>query len=164
MNDGAVRRRGSLGWMVGAFLVSSCGPQAQSPSAPPAVSPPVRDARAENYALQEKCAKDASAWYKHWWEDPQRIPNIVSNYTNHYNVRLGQCFLVVSSTMFSKSNKTGTPFSTVSKTLVDVLENRDLGAFDKVSEQARPYQCAVGGTQCTSDDEWDNLAKPYMED
>jgi hypothetical protein len=49
-----------------------------------------------------------------------------------------------------------------SKTLLNVLENRDIGMYDQSSNQALPFQCEVGDARCTSADQWDALAKPYM--
>jgi hypothetical protein len=146
--------------MVAAFLVSSCDRQPVSPPAStPAPAPaPVRDTRVATYELQEKCAKDASAWYKHWWEDGPAIAGLTSNYTNHYNAKLGQCFLIVSSAIYGKKG------TTESKTLIDVLENRDLAAFDKWSGKDTPMRCEVAGVSCTSASEWDALTKPYLEE
>jgi hypothetical protein len=155
-----------VGWIVGAFLVSSCDRQTGSPPTPaPAPTPaPVHDTRVATYELQEKCAKDSAAWYKHWWEDPKGLQDLVSNYTNHYNQKSGRCFLVVASTMFSKASKTRQTSSINAKTLVDVLENRDIGTLDTTSLRPQPIQCQVGGISCASSDEWDARAKPYMED
>ena len=143
-----------------ALFAVACGtvgtPTPPVASAIPAPTP-VRDTRVQTYELQERCAKDAAAWYKHAWEDPKGIRDVVSNYTNHYHAKSGQCMLVVSSRTFGKSN------IVVSKTLVDVLENRDLAAFDQVSTDPKPMQCKFDGAQCGSEQEWDNLAKPYME-
>ena len=127
------------------------------PPVPSAASAPVRDTRPEIYELQERCAKNAAAWYKHAWEDPKGLSNIVGSYTNHYYAKSGRCMLVVTSRTFGKSN------IMVSKTLVDVLENRDVAEFDQASTSPQPIACQFDGVQCGSAQEWDSLAKPYME-
>jgi hypothetical protein len=156
----------SIGWLIGVLLVASCGRQESPPK--PAPTPPrapatVRDTRLEMYELQEKCAKDAHDWYKRDWEDVP-APNIVSSYTNHYNSRLEKCFVIVSSTLFGKEKKTGVEYSVNSKTLVDVLEHRDIGAYDESSRRAQPMQCKVDDAPCAGADQWDALAKPYMDE
>jgi hypothetical protein len=129
--------------------ISSCGRQAEPP---PAAPPPVRDTRAETYALQEKCAKDAYGLYKREWEDG------TTTYTNHYSAKLGKCFFVATILLLS-----GKRIAT-HKTLVDVLEHREMGAFDQINREVAPYGCEVSGTKCASVAEWDALAKLYMED
>lgn len=149
-----------------ALFAVACGnvgtPTPPVASAVPAPAP-VRDTRAETYELQERCAKDAAAWYKHTWEDTKGIQNLVSNYTNHYNTKSGRCMLMVTSSTFGKTKETGVPYTLVSKSLIDVLENRDVAAFDHVSTRPQPMQCEFDGIRCESSQEWDALAKPYME-
>lgn len=152
-----------VGWVIAAILVCSCSPQPDSPAPPPPPVPPVRDTRFEMYQLQEKCAKDAHDWYKREWEDVQ-IAGVTSTYTNHYNSKSERCFLMVASTTYGKPPKTGVGISVDSRTLLDVLENRPVGVFDKSSNRPQPWQCEVGGTQCASADEWDRMAKPYMDE
>src|SRR5580700_5759860 len=101
--------------VLGVLLVSaiwSCERHAEPPPAPRAAPPTVRDTRVATYELQEKCAKDASVWYKHWWEDGPPVAGLISNYTNHYNAKLGRCYLIVNSTMNGKKAYT------TSKTLI----------------------------------------------
>jgi hypothetical protein len=152
---------------VAQFAVACGNTGTPTPPVAPAVSAPapaqVRDTRAATYELQERCAKDAAAWYKHAWEDGPAVPNVVSNYTNHYNTKSGRCMLVVNSSTFGKNKATGVPHTIFSKTLVDVLENRDIAEFDQVSTSAQPMACQFDGVQCGSAEEWDNLAKPYIE-
>jgi hypothetical protein len=140
-----------FGWMIGALLVASCGRQAV-PIPAPTPSPPVRDTRAATYDLQEKCAKDAYSLYKRDWEEA------TASYTNHYSAKLGKCFFVASVLLLSAKEPS------THKTLVDVLDHREMGLLDKINREVAPYGCEVSGTKCTSVAEWDALTKPYMED
>jgi len=160
--------------VLGLALLTSCA-KARSPAPPPApaasATPAVTQAPVStraSYELQEKCARDARDWYKHAWEDVPKAPDmeVFSNYTNHYSARRGQCFIVVSSTTVTHSKKTGKPTSTDMGTLTDVLENRDLAAFDSVSsdEGTRVTQCKVAEILCGSRDEWNSLTKRYTEE
>jgi hypothetical protein len=107
------------------------------------------------YDLQEKCARDAYGLYKREWVDAESNPG--SSYTNHYNAQLEKCFIVVTSFLLGKQ-------SSVHKTLLDVLENREMGTLDKITGDVPPYQCEITGTKCASLAEWDALTKPYRED
>jgi hypothetical protein len=151
----------TAGWVAGALLVCSCSRQPDPPAAAAPPAPPARDTRLEMYQLQEKCAKDAHDWYKREWEDVPG-PNIASTYTNHYNSKLDRCFLIVTSAVFGTDKKTGVAYSTNSKTLLDVLENRDIGVFDQKSSVGQPTQCEVHDVICASADEWTMRVKPYM--
>ena len=152
-----------VGWASLVFLTASCSRPAEpvQPAAP--LPPPARDTHVATYDLQEKCAKDSYAWYKREWED---VPasNISSSYTNHYNSKLNRCYVLVASTVYGKEKKTAVEYSMHSKTLVDVLEHRDIGSFDQSASRLNPIQCGVGDARCTSEDEFDALTKPYMED
>jgi hypothetical protein len=140
-----------VGWAIGALLVASCGRQAD-PRIEPSTSSSVPESRVSAYGLEEKCAKDAYGLYKREWEDA------TTTYTNHFNVKLEKCFFVTEMHLVS-----GKEIAT-HMMLMDVLEHREMGAFDQIKREAPPYTCEVSGTKCTSLAEWDALAKPYMED
>jgi hypothetical protein len=144
----------SLLWV---FLLA-CGVACAPAPTPQPPGRQAQDTTRHAYEMQEKCANDAREWYKHWWENPKDSGlNIPSTYTNHYNVKLDRCFLVVDATVFGKKS------ASKMKTLVDVLENREMGAFDETSGLGVLSQCEVAGAHCGSDAEWDALVKPYME-
>jgi hypothetical protein len=150
----------------GLILLASCAKAPAPTSPPPPAPPPAPDIRKATYELQEKCARDARDWYKHWWED---VPNAVgtqsvSKYTNHYSAKLGRCFIVVDSTTFNRDKKSGKTSALQSSTLTDVLENRDIGTADWFGANDTFNQCQVNGAACNSPAEWHALAKPYMED
>lgn len=165
-----------LGRLIAVFgslvLVASCY-QAPPPPAPPVVSAPpsVLDPRKATYELQEKCAHDAYELYKHeWLEKPQgKLRTIDMNYTNHYNARLGRCFIDVMFT-YATAEK-GKVVTYRSRSLIDVLENREVGsALIPMQRSGEVYFCYVADKQCagtsplTAIHTWEGYAKPYMED
>jgi hypothetical protein len=124
--------------VLGLALLTSCAkapapprPAASAPAAQPLVS------ASASYEVKEKCARDARDWYKHAWEDA-RTPagtQALSSYTNHYNARLGQCWVLVDGWTISKDKKPGgKAVSREQMTLTDVLENRDAAVFDLLSD------------------------------
>ncbi len=140
--------------IAGALFAASCDQRTQSTENPVAA-----------YDLQSRCAKDASAWFKGLVEqrgDPDSL-TVRHNYTNHYSKKMGKCFLVATRYSSWHDDKTGKDYSTDDKELFDVLENKLLGSFDKSSDRAKPNECRFGDAQCTSDTDWDTLAKRYME-
>jgi hypothetical protein len=163
-----VHQRPALKTALTLKLLLGCGTQllvSCDKSAPPVLAPVVAaPARAADiarsaYEMQERCAKDARDWYKHWWEDPKDSGiNMPSSYTNHFNAKLGRCFLVVDATVLRKNS------ISKMKTLIDVLENRELGALDDTSAAGLPIQCEVAGAHCASATEWDALANRYKEE
>jgi hypothetical protein len=152
-------------------LVASCDKAsallgAGNQQTPPAIQQPApqQDTRKAIYELQEKCAHDARDWHKQWYLDSPTDPSIfvTSDYTNHYNARLGRCFIAVEMATLSEEKKTGRAITTHNSRLVDVLENRDLGSAVWFSGD-RPFQCQIDGVECHSRDQWAGLLKPYME-
>jgi hypothetical protein len=162
--------------MVCSFLLLTASCDQASPPAPTAAPvQPAADvakpsdqlgARKAIYELQEKCAKDARDWYKHWWEDPPEEPgtHTTSSYINHYNTKQGRCFILVSSTLFRKDAKTGKVSHSDHKELVDVLENGGGGTYDMSSEFPALMLCEVNKQDCHSSGEWEALVRPYMEE
>lgn len=153
--------------MRGMFLVgllfAGCSKAPSMPPPPPTVASRPQGALRLIYELQEKCAKDARDWYANSWKDPKGGNREVDSYSNHFNARLGRCYAVVTGTSFLSAKKSGAQFTLTQMTLVDVLENRNFGAFDQTSNQSLPYTCEVDGKSCHSIDEWNGLTKPYME-
>ena len=59
-------------------------------------------------------------------------------------------------------NKMTNPLSM--KTLEDVTEHKEYGNFAIFDKQYTPSTCDFLGKHCSSEEEWDLLAKPYMEE
>jgi hypothetical protein len=118
------------------------------------------------YDLQERCGRAAREWFRAFFGNGQsqtRDGPQTSNYTNHYSASLGRCYAVVTSLLSIKDKKTGAASLTQAQTLVDVNENKTLGTYFKFIDHSQPPMCGVQGVGCTTDDEWTNLLKPYME-
>lgn len=138
----------AIGLLVAAFLFTS--------SAQPAGPPQIGD-------LRERCSRDARDYYERGWNSP--IPNYTTGYTNHYNKKLDRCFLLVTAHLQRIDKWTNRPFTSDDKILVDVFENREIGSFSQDSEHLpKPLYCGIGAVYCKSAEEWDALAKPYMEE
>ncbi len=155
-----------------ALTAAACDRLSSPPSAPtiPAPQAPV-DTRKVTYELQEKCARDAYELYKHEWADkPQgNLRTISLSYTNHYNSKLGKCLMVVTF-LYADATK-GKITDYQSQDLVDVLENREIGAFlSPMKTTAQAFQCYVAEQTCSNTSavgapaSWERLAKPYMEE
>jgi Protein of unknown function (DUF4236) len=149
-------------------LLASCGDKPPPPAVlAPGIGPPIKRDPGVVYDLREKCGRDAQAWYHHYYEENvTKVPGyslINSSFTSHYNERLNQCFAVVNSLTSSRDEKTKAVKFFDNRTLANVLENRDLGTFDKFSDMDRAMGCSVGEKNCTNAQEWEDLTKPFME-
>jgi hypothetical protein len=106
----------------------------------------------EVYELQERCGKQTSEFFKKEYGDGIFRDGTISGYQNHYNKKLNKCFIIITST--SPSMKL--------KNLFDFNENKELGTF--VENKSLPMDCRVFEKSCKSEEEWDSLVKPYMEE
>jgi len=73
------------------------------------------------------------------------------------------CFAVVNSLTSVHDDKTKAAKFFDSRSLADVLENKDRGSFAKFSDMNGPMHCSVDENNCTGAREWEGLAKPFME-
>lgn len=109
----------------------------------------------EVYELQERCGKRAGEWFKEFLDkEPSDAEGTqwTTTYTNHYNSRLNKCFAV--------AKHVGTY---IGKSLWDINENKKYGS-GTFSEGGKGYfDCELVGKTCHSEQEWDALVKPYME-
>jgi hypothetical protein len=118
----------------------------------------------EDYELQERCGKRSAELFKEHYgngtsnnEDDQMI----SVYTNHYNKKLNKCFMLVTTTTFPKK-KGNIPL--IMKNIWDINENKEYASFDRNRNLPTPITCTVLDKICSSENQWDLLVKPYMED
>ena len=115
----------------------------------------------EEYELQERCSKRAEELFRKEFSN-----ETVSNYyTNHYNRKLNKCFILVTETSIHRDKETREKLgvSSTYKTLLDINENKLYGSFWKLSKGVL-MDCEVLGKHCNSENEWDSLVKPYMEE
>lgn len=111
------------------------------------------DSANEQHKAQLQCSQQASADFE---SGKNNLGGITSNYISHYNAKLKKCFSVITTTY-----GTG-PY----KVLYDVNENKDYGRFGiyQPIHGFAPSTCEVLEKTCKSEDEWDALVKPFMED
>jgi hypothetical protein len=119
------------------------------------------------YELQEKCGKAASELFKKeygngGWTTIAGDKGMAS-YTNHYNVKLNKCFILLRTIIIDKGKGDDRGDMFVAKTLSDINENKEYGSFSKFQKE-RPSYCKVVEKQCNSEAEWEALIKPYMEE
>ena len=102
----------------------------------------------EPNALKDKCGKQCEAWFKSY---QQRYPSDKFTYENHYNKRLNKCFVLLK---YSEKQL---------KSLRNINDNTMYGSF--LSKQdGKIIICNVLDKKCNSEEEWNSLVKPYMED
>jgi hypothetical protein len=117
------------------------------------------------HALRAECGRDARAWTKAYVTEFRRSqPKWGSSMQSHYNACDHRCYANVS---ISSDFDSEGPTSFFSSQLVDVDENRGIGAIDQESkrnEQTSVTSCTVTARKCANFDEWKALIKPYMEE
>ena len=102
----------------------------------------------EQYDLNDKCGKQSEEWSKSY---QKKYPSDKFTCKNHFNKRLNKCFVLVE---YSESQL---------KSLKNINENKIYGSF--LSKQdGNIIICNVLEKKCKSEEEWDALVKPYMED
>jgi hypothetical protein len=114
--------------------------------------------------LQEQCKKNAAALFKKEYGkgyEQIRDGSYMSNYTNHYNVKLNKCFVLVKITYVPNSKKED---ALIMKDLSDTNENKQYGSFGRFRRESIPISCSVENRICKSEAEWDSLVKYFMEE
>jgi hypothetical protein len=111
-----------------------------------------------DYQLQEKCGKKCEEFFKDKYSngilnDGKRIVT----YQNHYNKKLKKCLIILNTNFFSKNINRGYK----EKFLFDVKYHRDYGFFHNSGTFTF---CDVEKNRCDSEEEFDSLVKPYMEE
>lgn len=113
---------------------------------------------------QGKCAAQA----KNAFQEMGFKPSDIAGYENHYDARLGKCFILVEST------DTISPKTIMThRTLFDAFEGRSYGEYAWRSEENKkywevaPFVCRVDSPtgepqKCKTDDEFKELVKIYM--
>ena len=169
--------RCSLGSVVGITLLvlSACGekappvavrpPQELIGSAKPHPDPTREQALGEIYELDSRCGTEAREWFKRNYGNGTHQANgwnSQSDFTNHFNRKLNKCLLqFVGTTMSEKKQPDGRSIGQA-KIVVDINENRTLGQFNQFVDSHTVMQCYFYETTCTSESEWDAVAKPLM--
>jgi hypothetical protein len=108
------------------------------------------------FELQERCGKQAAEAFG----SPSAISdkNILTtaSYENHYNARLNKCFYLLTVTTSSLER-----WRLKNVVLIDLHENKEYGTFMGGTVVT---SCEVRGIQCRTEQEWQALVKPFMEE
>lgn len=114
------------------------------------------DNRKVIYQLQKQCGEDSKEFYKGNYTESIHYKSMFTSYHNHYNENLNKCFILVD-VINERYSKTY---------LYDVNENNyPYGRLEIIIEKdGRIQTCSVKKKQCKSEDEWNSLIKPYMEE
>ncbi len=99
--------------------------------------------------FQAKCAEGAKKFVDQY--------SNVTKFINHYNKKLDKCFaLVIFGISSDKYGRTGPDYRW---RLYNVLEGTIIGEYSSMDRV-----CYVGEKECKSPEEFEALAKPYMEE
>ena len=86
----------------------------------------------------------------------------ISTYTNHYNKKLNKCFILINSIQFIRNID---KFEIITmKTLFELNENKEYGSLIQFGKNIKTDNCMVLDKSCKSEQEWDLLVAPYMEE
>jgi hypothetical protein len=118
------------------------------------------------YELSERCGKTCAQRFKEEYGKEGTYPYngqlITRGYTSHYNAKLNKCFILIEDSVISKE-------ASKSKLLWDINENKEYGQYFAFREDKKLFHmkttlCVVLEMSCKSEQEWDLLVKPYMEE
>ena len=158
--------------------VASCdlSPRGKEPAPPNAQE---REATAalskrQGYELSERCGKTAGEKFRREWK--QGVVNtetgqMVASFTNHYNSKLNKCFYLLTVNHFTHKNSHGGEATmNLSMMLADINESKGIGNYFGAPTSAskvvagHPLECKVLDKLCSSSEEWEALAKPFVEE
>ena len=116
--------------------------------------------------LQEQCVNRSKEYFKKEYgngmingENGERL---ISKYSNHYNKKLNKCFILINSVQFIRNID---KFESVTmKRLFELNENKEYGSLVLFGKNIKTDSCMVLDKSCKSEQEWDLLVAPYMEE
>jgi hypothetical protein len=127
-------------------------------------------ARTSGIELQGKCAERAALVFRDWgWA---KKPN--AWYENHYNEELGKCFVLIADKDAESTTGMTATETFVYRQLFDAFEGKQYADYGWHFEEGKGYSEAAVDTcevtarsgekrTCKSQDEFDALAKTYMQ-
>lgn len=108
--------------------------------------------------LQDNCGKECEELFqKKYYVDNKSFPHINKSfsYKHHYNKKLNKCFILIIETGKNNSHKR--------MKLIDIHKrDTNYGLFSTIGEDIR--FCSFLNKTCKSEEEWNSLIKPYMEE
>jgi hypothetical protein len=120
----------------------------------------VDDAKHVDLATQAKCSEAAKQFFRENWL-PRDSATILLEYTNHFNISLGKCFISVEWHYNEAGSRNGGWFNTFQ--LSDVYENAKYAHMSEhhwATYGANPethvdvVDCVVTGDKCSSKDDY----------
>jgi hypothetical protein len=111
--------------------------------------------------LQDRCGKQAAAVYAKEYvasETTKDDGTRTFNYEDHYSQKLNKCFYLEVATFMDHGKWSK------SLRLFGLNENKEYGSYFQSGGGLNVVNCLVGETQCASEKEWRELAKPYLGD
>ncbi|MBR1220943.1 hypothetical protein JQ557_23290 [Bradyrhizobium sp. U87765 SZCCT0131] len=115
----------------------------------------------ERYLLQERCGKQAAAAFAKDYvanETTKDGQHRTFNYENHYSQKLNKCFFLEVGVFIEKGKWSK------QLRLFDLNENKEYGNYYDSDASPTYVFCVVNEMRCSSEKEWRQLAKPYLED
>jgi len=116
----------------------------------------------ELYQLKEMCgnqtAKEFKKEYGNGYLNTQDSYT-VHTYINHYNKRLNICLYQLHSDSFKNTPRKKIVSTT---TLIDLTENISIAILMDFTNS--PLICEVNGKSCSTEQEWYDLVKPFMNE
>ena len=120
----------------------------------------------EDYELQERCGKRTDELFKREYGTSGVINTkdgqALVGYRNHYNKKLNKCFFLLTYSDLPYKNKKTAASTQIS--LYDISENREYGSYFIRVVDKLPIHCKVLDKLCRSEQEWNSLVNPYMEE
>jgi len=120
--------------------------------------------------MQGKCARDSKLWFDEQWGHRDQ-DTLSLDYHNHYNRSLNKCFALVDYRSGTRPGGRRGQSVLVHESLWTVYENNArLAEFSsryisyKSESEEKILDCRVDEKTCQSEDEFDNLVQPYMND
>jgi hypothetical protein len=113
------------------------------------------------YELQERCGRQAADFFKAEFGGEHHVTTgkgtTLQDYENHYSPRLNKCFFLYRGNYISSKEN----FFKMLQ-LYELNEHKQYGAFS--SGISSGMECEVLDHQCRGEQEWRELAKPFLED
>ena len=171
---GQLNMRSALGLLIGCVLLAGCDAdrvtklEKENADLKTKID---RQNAAVDYDLQAKCSKDARSWFNGNWSRDK--DTFFLDFSNHYNIKQNKCFIIVEFHFNSHMAGPDGDSWTDEQTLYDIYENSKYGEFTKnylthykpkYTSEEGVTTCEVYGAKCKTNDEFNNLTRPYMND
>lgn len=119
-------------------------------------TPTAEKSKKEISRLQDQCEKQSKKMFRKAYGNGvvEKNQNVyLYLYKSHYNKKRDQCFMLVTEDGVLERYKK----------LLDVNKNESLGSV-RLNNERKNLGCYLLNSQCDSEEAWDLLAKPYMEE